>query len=75
MECPYCGEEMSQGKLGATCLGLVEWTPEAIKSKFKHLLGFESERFETNAKVKAHKCEICSKIIIDLLDDFNKNSE
>lgn len=73
MQCPYCREEMSPGKMRST--GFVEslkWTPDSIKSKLKHALGFESYVFKKDENVRAHKCENCSKIIIDLLDDFNK---
>ena len=72
MQCPYCREEMSAGKMKATSLAYLKWTPDEIKSKIKHAFGFESYVFKKGENVKAHKCENCSKIIIDLLDDFNK---
>jgi len=66
---------MTSGTIGAPCWALLSWTPEIAKSKLKHALGFDSEAFGKDGhgeKAKAYKCNECKKIIIDLLDDFNK---
>lgn len=74
MNCPYCNNEMKRGYISA--YNRLSWTPEGeiargatkwAQSPNSILL---AEYFLVGAaKVNAHYCNSCKKIVIDLLDE------
>lgn len=69
MNCPFCGEEMEEGKVEHIDRGYLRWCPEEIKySLVDRLEGKGRVKFEDTfpySSAHGYYCYKCEKLILD----------